>query len=191
MRNLFIFVLLWGPFWSRGLAEETPEDNTAPPGQNAQTNRESTTVPEENVSVGDKQIGRITLRATGAAPALAQGDAELRGFTLAVETQGLGPGAYRIEAVLRGDPVPILLGVVSIVNPSLSPDRLTSENFKEDSVTDATDILQSRSELPLPPRLDPHQIETVTVADHGGTALLQGETGKKMPGPPPGEEQPH
>ncbi len=120
----------------------------------------------------------VTLQPAPAAPAGASGEVEFESrnagsASFSVQVEGLSPGPYTLMAVLNPEEPAVTLGMISILDPGLEPDREAGDSRKEDSVTHPSDRLSSRVQGELPPGVVPEQITEVAVTDGGGNALLK------------------
>ncbi len=133
--------------------------------------------------------GAFPLTNTAAAPIGAGGSAEFkRPDSLLLKTRGLTSGIFPVLAVRKSDGARVRVGMLSLQNPTRTPDRQANEDSRSDTVMHQAKNLQSRTELPLPPDLPATDIGQVIVAGTGGNDLLVGlvpPSKSKEPATPP------
>lgn len=147
----------------------TDANTAAPPPRAVEAGRNGTN------QVPPKSEVALLLKPTAIGPIGGSGLVQFKGHTAFLHVSRLGSGSYQLQAARRHEDVPVLLGVVTIVDPTLGPSRQATDNKKEasanpDSVTIETDV-----QLKLPPGLDPRDIARVQVLGPGGNAVLSGE----------------
>jgi hypothetical protein len=92
---------------------------------------------------------------------------------IAVETQGLTPGVYRIKYGEGSNDVREL-GLITIRDPDAIPDVEAGGNRHEDSTTHHSEGIRSRIVIVLPVDVAPNKIRYIRLADLGGTVFLEG-----------------
>lgn len=120
--------------------------------------------------------GGILLARTPAAPVDASGTAQFENGTppvLVLRIRRLTSGLYQVSAINKTNGLPVFLGTIAIGNPTTQPDRDTYENFKQDSSTHQSSILDSVSRLGLPQGLLPTNIAQILLTDITGTVALK------------------
>lgn len=105
------------------------------------------------VCVFSSQAGSDTdihLQRTSAAPEGASGVAtfekEGNGAAVAATVQQLGAGTYELRAVRKSDRSAVVLGTIVVADPTLAPDRNTSDNKQQ-----LASIRRTRHPLQSPP----------------------------------------
>lgn len=114
----------------------------------------------------------IVLTNTAAAPASAKGTAELQPGLVSLNTQGLSPGRYDLVAVKKSDGSALPLGVLTISDPTLSPDREANDSKKEANDSEQSPTLTTQTRLALPAGLDATDIGQLRVSFHGNDMLV-------------------
>jgi hypothetical protein len=118
----------------------------------------------------------VALRPTAGAPAGAKGSIEAFGAdSLSLKTQGLRPGVYELRAVEKTEGDSVFLGLLSVSDPRLGPERQAGVDRQEDNSTHQSDLLESRSEVKLPPGVKPADVARIVVSDVSGNELLVAE----------------
>jgi hypothetical protein len=161
--RLFIAIVL-GLFTSKNLLVLADERDAVLPSLNSAPTTQDT----NHAAVSFK------LKATAIAPFLATGTGELRVGTLALHLSNLGPGRYELQTVRRLGGVDHL-GMIVIVDPTLSPDRQANDNKKEASVGPHQLHLETEVQMTLPTPISPRDIGRLLLVDAGGNAVLSGD----------------
>jgi hypothetical protein len=122
------------------------------------------------------------LKPTNTAPELGSGSAEIKSKVLTLHLSGIGTGRYEVEALKGPGEERLRLGTVTIIDPTLSPDRQANDNKKEASAGPEQVRTVTDAQLSLPGELSPQSIQRLELRDHVGNVIL---AGKAEPVPPP------
>jgi len=114
----------------------------------------------------------FVLKPTPIAPVGAAGSAELKGNTLAVHLNQIGPGKYEVQAVSHSGRTGRLLGTITIVDPTLSPSRQATDNRKEASAHPESVLVTTDASMSLPRDLARRDIAGIQVLSDGGNVVL-------------------
>jgi hypothetical protein len=124
----------------------------------------------ENTNAASAPIS-LKLKPTAIAPSGAGGAAEIRANSIALHLSQLSPGKYELEAVRRSDGTFLKLGVLTIVDATLSPSRQATDNKKEASAHPESVSVETDATVKLPEDLAPSDISRVLLLV-GGNAVL-------------------
>jgi len=118
-------------------------------------------------------VNNVALRPTLAAPVAATGTVQVQGSSsLSIETESLAPGTYRVTGVARQDGSTVLLGLISIRDPSTGPERQAGDSHNRDDSTHQSHLLLSRCEIQLPRGITIKDLLRIVVTDLSGNHLL-------------------
>ena len=117
----------------------------------------------------------FALKATAIAPAEANGRAELKPGGISLHLSHLGPGRYDLEGVRHPDGTHQRLGTITIVDPTLSPDRQANDNKKEASANPDQVRVETDVQIALPEKTSAQEFDQLLLLDSGGNALLASE----------------
>lgn len=115
----------------------------------------------------------VNLKPTAIAPLRASGFAELRDHSVRLRLSHLQPGIYQVVIDRRADGLVEPLGTVTIVDPTLGPDRQANEDTKEASANPESVLIETDTQIKLPLTLAVTNIAAVQLLS-GGNAVLRG-----------------
>lgn len=117
----------------------------------------------------------VTLKPTSIAPAGTSGTLELKGRTLLLHLSHLNPGHYDLQIVKRSDGTFETLGRFTIADPTLGPDRQTTDNKKEASANPESVSIKTDVQMDLPSELSARDIARILLMSPGANAVLISE----------------
>jgi hypothetical protein len=141
----------------------------------------SAAVSATNTSTTNGQVLNRTsflLKPTAIAPAGAAGSAEVKPGGISLHLSQLGPGRYDLEGVTHLDGTNERLGTITIVDPTLSPDRQANDNKKEASANPDQVRVETNVEIAVPEKLSAPGFDQILLLNSGGNALLASDPRK-------------
>lgn len=154
----------------------TDSSTSVPPPPRVQVVQTATNRPSAQSAIS------VLLKPTAIGPIGGSGLLQFKDRTALLHVSRLGPGRYELRATRRRDDIPVLLGVLTIVDPTLSPSRQATDNKKEASANPDSVSIETDVQIKLPAGWDAHDLSQVQVLGPGGNAVLSGEPGGTTPG---------
>jgi hypothetical protein len=141
----------------------------------------SSAVSATNTSTTNGQIINRTsflLKPTAIASAGAAGRAEVKPGGISLHLSQLGPGRYDLVGVTHFDGTHERLGTITIVDPTLSPDRQANDDKKEASANPDQVRVETDVQIAVPEKISAPGFDQILLLNSGGNALLASDPRK-------------